>query len=156
VPFANGPSAFYVYAKTQNDSTGETLAAQLEHVRNHTQEAPSSGEVETAARFLGGWRAVHTSRPGGRADELCDLASRGLPDEARDERIGLIRKETPEAAAKAFAEHVRPGHAVIVVAGDATSVGPLLQRFGEVKVVDPTRRFARTRTLPAAAPPARP
>nr|WP_275939161.1 pitrilysin family protein [Polyangium spumosum] len=156
VPFAGGPSAFYVYAKTNDESTGEALAALLDHLRALTKEAPSPAEVETAARFLGGSRAVSTSKPGGRADELCDLGSRDLPDEALDERIGAIRQASPEAAAKAFAEHVRPGHAVIVVAGDAAHVGPRLQRFGEVKVVDPTRNFARIRTLPAAAPAARP
>ena len=152
VPFANGPSAFYAYTRTNNERTGEALVALLDHQRTLTKEAPSPREVEAAARFLGGSRAVSTSRPGGRADDLCDLGARGLPDEALDERIAAIRGMSPEAAAKAFAEHVRPGHAVIVVSGDATSVGPLLQRFGEVKVVDPTRRFTRTRTLPAAAP----
>ncbi|MDC3961604.1 M16 family metallopeptidase [Polyangium jinanense] len=156
VPFANGPSAFYVYTKTNNESTGDALTAVLDHLRALTQEVPSPREMETAARFLGGSRAVITSRPGGRADELCDLGSRGLPDEALDERISTLRAMAPEAAAKAFFEHVRPGHAVLVVSGDATRVGPLLQRFGEVKVVDPTRNFARTRTLPAAAAPSRP
>ncbi|MDC0743147.1 M16 family metallopeptidase [Polyangium mundeleinium] len=156
VPFANGPSAFYVYTKMNHESTGEALTAVLAALRALTQEAPSSREMENAARFLGSVRAVSTSRPGARADELCDLGSRGLPDEALDERIAAIRAMAPEAAAKAFAEHVRSGHAVVVVSGDATSVGPILQRFGEVKVVDPTRRFARTRTLPAAAAPARP
>ncbi|MDI1484742.1 pitrilysin family protein [Polyangium sp. y55x31] len=156
VPFANGPSAFSVYTKTNNERTGDALAAVLDHLRALTQESPSPREMEAAARFLGASRAVTTSRPGSRADELCDLGSRALPDEALDERISTIRALAPEAAAKAFAEHVRPGHAVVVVSGDAASVGPLLQRFGEVKVVDPTRHFARTRTLPAAAAPNRP
>ncbi|MDI1452084.1 pitrilysin family protein [Polyangium sp. 6x1] len=156
VPFANGPSAFYVYTKTNDERTGEALTAVLEKLRALTQEAPSPREMDVAARFLGSARAVSTSRPGARADELCDLGARELPDEALDERVAAIRALSPEAAAKAFAEHVRPGHAVVVVAGDAASVGPLLQRFGEVKVVDPTRHFARIRTLPAAAAPARP
>ncbi len=156
VTFANGPSTFYVYAQTKNESTGEALSALLDHMRTLAQASPSPREVETASRFLAGWRAVNAGRPGRRADELCDLWSRNLPDEALDERAVAMRSTSPEAATKVFAEHVRPGHAVIVVSGDAANVGPILQRFGEVKVVDPTRRFARTRTLPATTPPSRP
>ena len=37
------------------------------------------------------------------------------------------------------------------VAGDAAVIGPMLSHFGEVKVVDPTRDFARERTIPMDA-----
>src|ERR1700686_3326689 len=85
------------------------------------------------------------------ADELARLHLFGLPDD-HDERY---RKElaeiTPPLALKAASDHLRSGHEVIVVAGDAAVIGPMLSHFGEVKVVDPTRAFARIRTLPMDA-----
>ena len=36
---------------------------------------------------------------------------------------------------------------MLVVAGDAAVIGPMLSHFGQVKVVDPTRNFERIRTI---------
>ena len=48
-------------------------------------------------------------------------------------------------------ELLRTGHAVVVVAGDAEKIGPMLSHFGEVKVVDPTHAFDRERSIPMNA-----
>ena len=53
------------------------------------------------------------------------------------------------AGAKGLAEHVREGHAVIAVAGDAEKIGPVLAHFGEVVVFNPEKEFERIRTIPA-------
>jgi zinc protease len=91
---------------------------------------------------------LNSGIPGRSASELCDLWAHRLPDDAHEELSKVMRQATPDGVTKIFSEHARPGHAIIVVAGDAASVGPLLQPFGEVKIVDPTQNFARVRTLP--------
>lgn len=146
--YANGPSVFYAYAQTKNESTGDALEALLEHVRAMTQAAPSAAEVETASRFVAGWRALNAGIPGRSAEEIANLWAARLPDEAPEELARAVRQATPESVGKSFGEVVRP-RPIIVVAGDSSEVGPLLQAFGEVKVVDPTRSFARVRTLPS-------
>jgi zinc protease len=146
--YANGPSVFYLYAQTQNSSTGEALTALLEHAQKMVAEAPTPLETETASRFLAGWNSIESGVPGRTADSLCNTWVHKQGDDAPDELAKAIRKATPESTQKAFAEYVRQGHAIVVVAGDAASVGPALQAFGEVKVVDPTRNFARIKTLP--------
>jgi len=147
--FANGPSVFYTYAHTQNESTGAVLSAMLEHVRDLGETAPSEDEVEIASRYLAGQGAVNAGMPGQSANEIVDLWVQRLPDEAPEEFSRAVRQATPEAMSRVVAEYARPSHAVIVVAGDATKIGPELQAFGEVKVVDPTQGFHRVRTLPA-------
>ena len=47
------------------------------------------------------------------------------------------------------AEHVREGHAVIAVTGDAERIGPVLSHFGDVVVYNPEKEFERVRTIPA-------
>jgi len=146
---ANSPSVFYMYAQTQNGSTGEALGALLDHAAKMVGSDVSPEENETASRFLAGWRALESGVPGREADMLCDAWVHKESDDAEEERAKAIRQTTPDSVRKAFAEHVRPGHFIIVVAGDAAQVGAALQPFGEVKVVDPTRNFARIKTLPA-------
>jgi len=151
---AHGPSVLVAYAGTQTAKTGLALAGLLDNLERLARTAPDSAEVETAQRYLADSFAVRLETLGEVAEEVARLHVLGLPDD-HDERY---RKElaeiTPALALKAASDHLRAGHEIIVVAGDAAVVGPMLSHYGEVKVVDPTRDFARVRTIPmdASAP----
>jgi hypothetical protein len=73
-----------------------------------------------------------------------DVRERRLVAQGREE----LRDVTPALALKAAGDKIRSGREVVVVAGDATVIGPMLSHFGEVKVVDPTKNFERVRTIP--------
>lgn len=148
--YANGPSVFYAYAQTQNDTTSKALSALVDHVEKLAAEAPTDAEVETASRFLVGIRSLSRGRPRHAADELCDNWVHKLSDDAADELDKAVRRVTSDQARKGFAEHVREGHMIIVVTGDARAIGAALQSFGEVKIVDPMQNFRRIKTLPFA------
>lgn len=148
---ANGPSMYYLYAQTQNDTTGKTLAALLDHIQKFASEFPTESEIETASRFLVGDRAISRGHPRYAATELCNFWVYKQSDDSANELDKLIRKVNPAEARKAFAEYVREDHLIIAVAGDASSIGSALQVFGEVKVVDPNKNFARVKTLPPTA-----
>lgn len=145
---AHGPSVVVAYAGTQTAKTGLALAALLDNLERLARTAPDLNEVETAQRYLADSFAVKLETLGELADEVARLHLLGLPDD-HDERY---RKElteiTPPLALKAASDYLRTGREVIVVAGDAAVVGPMLSHYGEVKVVDPTRDFARVRTIP--------
>lgn len=145
--FANGPSLFYLYAQTQNEMTGKALTGLLDHAQKLTTDSPTTEEIEVAARYLAGNRALDRGVPRYAANELCDAWASRLSDEAADEFDKAVRRATPDEVRKGFAEYMRQGHTIIVVAGDANAIGPALQKFGEVKVVDPTKNFTRTKTL---------
>ena len=145
---AGSPAVFYAYAATKTESTGLALEAVLQHLDRMTTEEPDPAEVETAATNLAVLTAVRLDRPGRLADMLVDLRGLGLADDHLSARAKDLRQVTPAAALKAAREQVRPGHEVIVAAGDAQVIAPMLSRFGEVKVLDPTQSFHRVRTLP--------
>jgi len=149
--YTNGPSVFYLYAQTQNETTGKALAAILDHAQKLTEEAPTNTELETASRFLVGDRAITRGHPRFAATELCELWVHKQSDDSADELDKLIRKTSAAEVRKAFSEYVREGHLIVVVAGDAAIIGSALQVFGEVKIVDPTKNFARIKTLPPTA-----
>lgn len=147
--YANGPSMYYLFAQTQNESTGKTIAALFDHVQKMADDLPSTTEVETAARFLVGDRAITGGHPRYAANELCEFWAHKQSDESVDELNKLIRQAAPMDVRKAFAEYMREGHLIVAVAGDAAIIGSALQVFGEVKVVDPNKNFARMKTLPS-------
>jgi zinc protease len=145
---AHGPSVLIAHAGTQTAKTGLALEALLDALGRTTQTAPDLDEVEAAQRFLSDGLAVRLDTIGAVADELVHLHTLGLPDDHDDGYRKELNEITPAVALKAATDHLRVGHEVIVVVGDAAVIGPMLSHFGEVKVVDPTRDFARIRTIP--------
>ncbi len=147
IELAHGPAPLVAYAGTQTAKTGLALKALLDNLESIGKSAPSPGEVDTATRYLSDVFAIKIETIGAVADELVHLKTVGLPDDYDDGYRKELREVTPDAAGKAAAAHVRDGHAIVVVAGDADLIGPMLSHFGEVKVVDPTRGFERERTI---------
>jgi zinc protease len=71
-----------------------------------------------------------------------------LPDDYYDTYRKEIRDTSAEAAQQGISQHVREGHAVVAVSGDAERIAPMLAHFGEVIVYNPEKEFERVRTLP--------
>lgn len=145
---AHGPSVFTASAGTQTARTGVALKALLDNLDRLAVTAPDDAEVSTATSFLGGVLAINLETMGAVADQLVELRTMGLPDDYLDAYRRELATITPALASKAAGDRIHPGREVIVVAGDAAVIGPMLSRFGAVKVVDPTRDFARIRTIP--------
>jgi zinc protease len=144
---AHGPAPLIAYAGVPAAKTGVAVKALLEQAERLATTAPAQEEVDAATRALAGSLAVRLDTPGALADEVVRLRVLGLPDDTVDGYRKELRDVTPAFAGKVASDVVRPAHAVVVVAGDAQVLGPMLSRFGEVKVVDPTRSFERERTI---------
>lgn len=145
---AHGPSVLTAYAGTQTAKTGLALQGLLENLETLATTAPGEGEAQDAARYLVDSFAVKLSTIGAVADEVVRLRVLGLPEDWDEGYRKELRDLTAPLTLKAASDFVKPGREVIVVAGDAAVVGPMLSHYGEVKVVDPTRDFARVRTIP--------
>ncbi|WP_437937302.1 M16 family metallopeptidase [Sorangium sp. So ce341] len=153
---AHGPVPLLAHASVPAARTGAAAQAMLEHVERLATTAPSQEEVDAAARRLAGGLGLGVETAAGLADEIARLSVLDLPDDHHDGYRKELRDITPALAGKVAADHVRPARAVVVAVGDAQVIGPMLSRFGDVKVVDPTRAFERKRTIPrdASASPA--
>lgn len=148
VEVAKGPAPLLAYAGTQTAKTGLALQALLDNMSRLGSTAPTAQEVETATRYLSDVFAIRIETMGAVADELVHLKTIGLPDDHYDTYRKELLAVTPAAAAAIASQHVRERHAVVVVAGDAAIIGPMLSHFGDVKVVDPKKNFERVRTIP--------
>ncbi len=151
---ARGPGPLLAYAGSQTEKTGLALQAVLEQVDRLSRTAPDEGELEVAGRFLSDTLAIRMESVGALAGRIADLRLFNLPDDDHERFRKEVREMTPAFVLKTATEHVRAGHAVVAVAGDAAVIGPMLSHFGEVKVLDPTREFERQRSIPmnASAP----
>ncbi|HMJ54803.1 MAG TPA: pitrilysin family protein [Polyangiaceae bacterium] len=151
---ARGPVPLIAYAGTQTAKTGLAVQALLDNLKRISGEAAAEEELNTARRYLADIFAVRMETVGSVTDMVVALRVLGLPDDYYDTYRKEIGAVTGELAQKGIGEHVREGHAVIAVSGDADKIGAVLSHFGEVVVVNPEKEFERVKTIPmnASAP----
>ena len=145
---AHAPAPMIAYVGTRSAKTGLAVQALLAQIDRLGSAAPADEEVATATRFLSDVAAIRLETVGAMANELAKNHTLGLPDDTPAVFRKAVRSVTAAEAAKAASTHVHVANTVLVVAGDAKIVGPMLSHFGEVKVVDPMKSFAVTSTLP--------
>lgn len=143
------PSVMITLADTETNKTGLAVQGLLGHLERLSKEEPSQAEVDAAAKNIVGLMGIELDRPGRPANLLIGLRANGLPDDFSSNLSKNLLAVTPLSVAKVASEHLRPGHEIIVAAGDAEIIGPMLSHFGEVKVVDPTQHFRRIKTIAA-------
>lgn len=146
---AHGPVSFTAYAGTQTAKTGLAVEALLDNLKRLASEPASDEEMNTARRYLADVFALRMETIGSVADMVVSLDVLGLPDDYYDTYRKALGAVTAADAEKVAAEHVRDGHAIVVVAGDAATIAPMLAHFGEVTIVDPQKGFEREKTVPA-------
>ena len=130
----HGPTLWSAYAGAETQKTGLALAALLDNLGRLTTTAPTEAEVADAARHLISSSAVKLDTLGAVADELVHHRVYGLPDDHDDRYRKELGEVTAPLALKAASDHLLRGREIIVVAGDASIIGPLLSPFGAVKV----------------------
>lgn len=154
VELAHGPSLIIAHAEAKAAKTGLALQALLEHLERAGKTAPDDEEIEAARRALAGGLALRLETTAAVADLVARQKTLDLPDDALEGYAKALAEVTAPLALKSGSEALRPGHQIVVVAGDAQAIGGMLSHFGDVKVLDPAKGFERSRTLRAndAAP----
>jgi zinc protease len=145
---ARGPVPITAYAGTQTAKTGLAVQALLDNLKRIAAQPADSDELNTARRYLADIFAVRMETIGSVTDMVVSLDVLGLPDDYYDTYRQEIRQISAEAAEQAIAAHVREGHAVLAISGDAERIGTMLSHFGEVIVYNPEKEFERVRIIP--------
>jgi zinc protease len=146
---ARGPVPLTAYAGTQTAKTGLAVQALLDNLKRISSDRATDEELNTARRYLADIFAVRMETIGSVADMVVSLKVLGLSDDYYDVYRKEIRTVSGDAALKGIGEHMREGHTIIAVSGDAEKIGPVLSHFGEVIVFNPEKEFERIRTIPA-------
>jgi predicted Zn-dependent peptidase len=146
---ARGPVPLVAYAGTQTAKTGLAVQALIENLKRLAAEPATAEELNTARRYLTDIFALRMETVGSVADMVVSLNVLGLPDDYYDTYRKQIAEVSADAAQKSTALHVREGHAILAVAGDAERIGTVLSHFGDVVIVNPEKEFEKIRTIPA-------
>jgi zinc protease len=144
---AHGEQPLVVYVGTQTPKTGLALQGALDDLEKMTTDPATPAETESARRYLSDVFAIRMETIGSIADLLAQQSAMRLPDGYWDSYRSLVRA-VDAAQANASAQKIfRPAQSLIVVAGDAETIAPVLARFGDVTVLDPAQEFRTTTTL---------
>ncbi len=146
---ANGQQPLIAYAGTQTAKTGLALAGLLENLAKMQKQEVTTPETETARRNISDTFAIRMETVGAIADMLVQQEIFRLPDGYRDSYRASVRAVDARLATSTASKLYAPERALIVVAGDAERIGPMLAHFGDVTVVDPEAELKTVRTLPA-------
>jgi len=150
VDLAAGPVPIVLSAGTQTAKTTEAVRALLENLDAIGDRAPTEPEFERARTFLADSFLFRLETVGSVAELTANLRVLGLPDDYYDEYRKAIRTlELGTVASIAGKQFDRTP--VVVVAGDAATLGPELAEFGPVAVLDPENGFSLKRSHPKKA-----
>jgi len=144
---AHGPEPLLVYVGTQTPKTGPALQAALENLDGMLARAPTATETEGSRRYLTDVFATRMETMGSIADLIAQQRVLGLADGYWDSYRAALRSVEPAAAGSAAASFAHADRALVVVAGDADALAPVLVHFGDVSIVDPTHDFQTVKTL---------
>lgn len=147
---AHGNQPHYAYAGTKTPSTFAAVQGLLENLDKMSAVPISEGELSSARRFLSDIFAVRVETIGSIANLLVTQDALGLGDGYWDKYREAVRGVDAARARGAAKKLFGSQKVVIVVAGDADAIQADLAKLGEVVVVDPTKDFATTSTLPPA------
>jgi predicted Zn-dependent peptidase len=137
----DGPAPIVLSAGSQTAKATEAVQALLENLESMANRAPLESELDRAVRFLNDSFIFRLETVGSVADLTSQLYVLGLPDDYYDEYRKAIRGLALPAVSRTASRYYQRTP-VIVVAGDAATLGPQLAKFGPVTVLDPERQFA--------------
>lgn len=146
----SGPGVLGVRVRVTATLASEALGGVLDRMDALASSLAKPEEVEAAARAARQRIVRAYEAPAAAADRLAALATLDVDADADEALRKLLRGDLPNVAVgKTARELFRSGHAVAVAIGDAAKVGPLLAEHGEVRVLDPTKGYERSRSIPA-------
>lgn len=147
IELGHGDQPLVVYVGTQTPKTGPAVQGAIEDMERMTTTPPTQTETESARRYLSDVFAIRMETIGSIADMIAQEIVFGLPDGYWDAYRAALRATDAVQVDASAAKIFRPEQALLVVAGDAEIIAPVLSRFGEVTVVDPEQEFRAVRTL---------
>jgi predicted Zn-dependent peptidase len=145
---AQGPAPVTLRAGTQTAKAGLALQAILEHAAGLAAAPPSAEETELATRYLSDVFLLRLETIGAVAGMTAKLAVLSLPNDYYDKYRVAVRQATPQQVFETARQYYQTEKGIVVVAGDAERLGPVVSHFGEVTVIDPDKGFAAVRTIP--------
>lgn len=129
---------FVIATSVGNDVTGAAVADSILELDRLRQEPVPVSELDETRSYLLGALPFSFQTLDGWAGRLADLVLHGLPDDHLERAIAEIESTTVDELLSLARRHLRPDDASIVAVGPAKTLGPQLERFGEIRRISPS------------------
>ena len=148
VELAHAEQPVVLYAGTETAKTGLAAQGLIDNLEKIATAGVTAQETETARRYLSDVFAIRMETIGSIADMVVEADALSLPDGYWDSYRTAVRAIDAQQAGAAATKLFHADRSVLVVAGDADQIAPMLARFGDVTVVDPEQEFKTVKTIP--------
>jgi zinc protease len=132
----NDVSTFRVLTSVTQENTGDAVSEILNELERIRTEPISEEELDDAKGLLIGNFALAIEDPGDFASQLSNRRLTGVPIEELNTYLQEIEQVTAEEAQQAAAKYINSEQPIIVVVGNAETLGPQLEEIAPVVIVD--------------------
>ena len=121
--------------QVRNDVVEPALTSMIGHLGAMAKEPVQSSELTNVKNYLSGVFVLRLQTQDGLATQLAAVKTMGLPIDYLEKYTSRIRSVEPDQIQSTARKYIAPDEAAIVVVGDAQKIGPALEKFGKVEVV---------------------
>jgi predicted Zn-dependent peptidase len=126
--------SFSVSTQVRNEVLEPALEALLAEMKDIARQNVSAEELLNAKNYLCGTFVIRLETQGALASQLAAVKLMGLPIEYLETYTSQVRAVEPGKIRAATSRYMTPKDAALVVVGDASKLGPQLQKFGRVTI----------------------
>src|SRR5262249_39218445 len=121
--------------QVRNDVVEPAIASMLGHLNGMAKEPVQSSELTNVKNYLSGTFVMRLQTQDSLASQLAVIKAIGMPLDYLEKYISRVRSVEPDQIQSAAGKYIAPDNSAIVVVGDASKIGPALEKFGKAEVV---------------------
>jgi zinc protease len=99
------------------------------------KEPVAAPELTNIKNYIAGLFLLGLETQDGVANQLNRMKTLGLPNDYLETYVTRVRSVEPGQIEAVSKKYMAPGEATVVIVGDASKIGEVLKKFGDVKVV---------------------
>ena len=125
---------FQAVTQVRNDVLEPALKAVLAEMDGMAAKPVPAPELTNVKNFLAGLYLLRMETQDGVANQLSGMKTLGLPNNYLETYVTRVRSVEPDQVLAVAKKYIAPQEAAIVVVGDASKIGDVLKKFGDVTV----------------------
>ena len=125
---------FQAVTQVRNDVLEPALKAVIAEMDDISSKPVPSAELTAVKNFMAGMYLLRLETQEGVASQLNNMTTLGLPKDYLETYVTKVRSVEPDQLLAVAKKYIAPGQSAIVVVGDASKIGDVLKKFGEVTV----------------------
>src|ERR1051326_73074 len=125
---------FQAVTQVRNDVLEPAMKAVLAELEQMAAKPVPAEELTGVKNFMAGMYLLRLETQEGVIGQLNNMKTLGLPPNYLETYVTRVRSVEPQQIQAVSKKYIAPDQAAIVVVGDASKIGEVLKKFGEVTV----------------------